>query len=151
MLRSASRAPAPALVAVDLLDDSGDAGAPGDAGGPSLDVARSQLWDTVRQVVVQLKDSGGPGNLAAEGPAVVLGRLLQLHERCLVRERWLRRSHVALMVERNLYLSKLRAVEEYGQPRGWGFSSPTTTGESDARLLRDVYHALYADDQQENS
>ena len=47
-------------------------------------------------------------------------QLDDLERRCERRTEELKRMQVALMMERNLYLRKLREIEEYGRNCDWG-------------------------------
>lgn len=61
--------------------------------------------------------------------------LEKLKHRIKTRLTALRRSQVAIMIERNLYLSKLREVEEYGRRH--------KDKQSSDELLQSIYHVLY--------
>ena len=74
-----------------------------------------------------------------------------LKQRIHTRLSTLRKSQVAIMIERNLYLSKLRKVENYGRDHDWGKKvSNTDTNTSDEVpndgqiLLHSIYDVLYA-------
>ena len=65
--------------------------------------------------------------------------LQNLKSRIQTRLSTLRKSQVAIMIERNLYLSKLRQVENYGRDHDWG----NHTNEQGQELLHSIYDVLY--------
>ena len=74
--------------------------------------------------------------------------LQELKRRIQTRLSTLRKSQVAIMIERNLYLSKLREVENYGRDQDWGRSDDDTDGkdagqEHGQELLHSIYDVLY--------
>ena len=62
---------------------------------------------------------------------------IDVSKHCRERQHFLRCSRLALMHERNMYLRKLRIIEELGRRHGWHIRRK---GESE--LLREVYLVL---------
>ena len=74
--------------------------------------------------------------------------LQNLKSRIQTRLSTLRKSQVAIMIERNLYLSKLRQVENYGRDHDWGNhhtndSNSSPPDEQGQELLHSIYDVLY--------
>ena len=74
--------------------------------------------------------------------------LQNLKSRIQTRLSTLRKSQVAIMIERNLYLSKLRQVENYGRDHDWGNNhtdddSNSSPPEQGQELLHSIYDVLY--------
>ena len=74
-----------------------------------------------------------------------------LKQRIHTRLSTLRKSQVAIMIERNLYLSKLRKVENYGRDHDWGKKDSNTDANTSDEvpddgqiLLHSIYDVLYA-------
>jgi hypothetical protein len=68
--------------------------------------------------------------------------LEELKRRIQTRLSLLRKSQVAIMIERNLYLSKLREVETYGRSRNWGKGTDDKSVPGQV-LLHSIYDVLY--------
>ena len=73
-----------------------------------------------------------------------LKQLVELHRKCTQSEYEMRLKMLGLMRERNLYLEKCRAVERFGDGRGWQGGS-----EIENDMLNNVHEVLYQ--QQEES
>ena len=86
----------------------------------------------------------------AELGATTVRRLDDVRRRCEERANALRVVQVGIMTERNLFLRKVRDIEDYGRARNWGLpASPGSVGlggsktVDGAELLRAVYDVLY--------
>jgi hypothetical protein len=71
-----------------------------------------------------------------------LAKLEGLKSRITLRLEKLRKTQVAIMIERNLYLSKLREVENYGRNHNWG-EEQQQEKEEGKELLQSIYNVLY--------
>jgi hypothetical protein len=88
-----------------------------------------------------------------EASIAKLSKTIAVCERARERKVFLRSSKLALMEERNVYLRKLRIIEEYGRRNNWGValsnhpaSEPSPILQRQlpgAKLLYAVYTALY--------
>jgi hypothetical protein len=70
-----------------------------------------------------------------------LHALKNLKSRINTRLSALRQTQVAIMIERNLYLSKLRQVENYGRTHHWG--NQEEVGKQGQELLQSIHNVLY--------
>ena len=70
-----------------------------------------------------------------------LHALKNLKSRINTRLSALRQTQVAIMIERNLYLSKLRQVENYGRIHHWG--NQEEVGKQGQELLQSIHNVLY--------
>ncbi len=68
--------------------------------------------------------------------AAKLQTLIDLHNSCLEKEKYMRCKQLALMRERNLYLEKCKRIEEVGNKYNW-------EGEG-GELLGQVHSALFS-------
>ena len=73
-----------------------------------------------------------------------LKQLVELHRKCTTSEYEMRLKMLGLMRERNLYLEKCRAIEKFGDSKGW--TGPT---EAENDMFNNVHEILYQ--QQEES
>ena len=73
--------------------------------------------------------------------AAKLQTLIELHNNCLEKEKYMRCKQLALMRERNLFLEKCKRIEEVGNKYAWK--------EENNELLPNVYNALFSQPQQE--
>ena len=62
---------------------------------------------------------------------------IDVSKHCRERQHFLRCSRLALMHERNIYLRKLRIIEEMGRRHGWHIRR-----DGEDELLREVYGVL---------
>jgi len=74
--------------------------------------------------------------------ATKLKMLIDLHNNCLDKEKYMRCKQLALMRERNLFLEKCKKIEEIGNKYKWK--------EGDSELLPQVYSALFSQSPQED-
>ena len=74
--------------------------------------------------------------------AAKLKMLIDLHNNCLEKEKYMRCKQLALMRERNLFLEKCKKIEEIGDKYKWE--------ESESDLLPQVYAALFSQAAQED-
>lgn len=70
--------------------------------------------------------------------ATKLKRLVGMHRECLGQEQNMRLKMVGLMRERNLYLEKCRAIEQFGERIDW-----QGTSEEDTEFLANIHGVLY--------
>ena len=75
---------------------------------------------------------------ALEPLALKLKRLIELHQACSEQEGPMRAKMLGLMRERNLYLEKCRAMEQFGERIDWQGSN-----EDDNGLLAAIHEILY--------
>jgi hypothetical protein len=62
--------------------------------------------------------------------------LIELHNNCLEREKYMRCKQLALMRERNLFLEKCKKIEEVGNKYDWK--------ENESDLLPQIYNTLFS-------
>lgn len=67
-----------------------------------------------------------------------LKRLIKMNKECLGQEHEMRLKMLGLMRERNLYLEKCRAIEQFGERIDW-----QGTNEDDTDLLANIHEILY--------
>eukprot|EP00736_Rhodelphis_marinus_P006201 Rmarinus@m.6966 len=100
------------------------------------DPVGDSIWDLIDQITrgIDALDSSEEFGDELKESGLKLKRQLEIHRKCLLQEEELQKLHVKLLLERNMFLEKLKKIESFGRARDW---------EGDGTMLLAVREILY--------
>ena len=83
---------------------------------------KNQLWELIGQISAQIEEiiqQGSDNSDEIKDMSKKLKKLIELHQKFYEKEKMMRCKQLALMKERNLYLSKCMKIEKLGIAQNW--------------------------------
>ena len=111
--------------------------------------AQGQIWQLIEHITSQVDELMQHDNQTKktlDPLASKLKRLIDLHKACSEQEVEMRIKMLGLMRERNLYLEKCWAIEQFGEKIDWQGSNDEDNG-----LLAAIHEVLYQQQDEEES